>query len=85
MLCLWSISVTLTVSNQPNAHLHSVIKYGITLEGTFTDSGNKCSLQKKVIGNMAGLRPKTSCIGMFQRLDSVCSMSIDSFINERKC
>ena len=58
-LGLWSISVTLTISNQRNAYFHSIIKYGIIFGGTSTNSGNVCDLQKKVIGNVAGVRPET--------------------------
>jgi hypothetical protein len=49
------------------AYFHSVIKYGIFLEGNSSNSGKIFALQKKiVIRIMAGAEPRTSCRSLFK-------------------
>ena len=64
----WSVSVTLTVSNQfYYAYFDSVVKYGIILGSNFSNSGKIFSLEKKIIRIMTGAQPRTSCRSLFKQ------------------
>ena len=50
-------------------HLHSTIKYGIIVWGNSLKMGKIFSLDKKIIRNMAGAQPRSSCRNLFEQLE----------------
>jgi len=52
------------------SYFHSVINYGIIFWGNSSES-NKIFLAKKIVRNITGSRPKTSCKPLFQSLGIV--------------
>jgi hypothetical protein len=61
----------------------SIIKYGIILRGNYSNSGKIFTLQKKIIRNMAGAQPRTTCRRPFKQFrDYTWSMPVYTFIYE---
>jgi hypothetical protein len=53
------------------AYFHSIIKYEIIFWGNSSNSGKIFTLQKKIIRNMAGAQPRTSCRSLFKTLETL--------------
>ena len=68
LLRQWSVSVTLTLKSIYYAYFPSIIKYGIIFRGNSSNSGKIFTLQKKIIRNMAGAQPRTSCRSLFKQI-----------------
>jgi hypothetical protein len=51
------------------AYFHSVIKYGIIFWGNSTDADRVFILQKRIIIIMTGVGSRSSCRGLFKKLD----------------
>jgi hypothetical protein len=51
------------------AYCHYIIKYGIFLGGNSSNSGKIFILQKKIVRNMVGAQPRSSCRSLFKQLE----------------
>jgi hypothetical protein len=51
------------------AYFHSVIKYGIIFWWNSTDADQVFILQRRIIRITAGVGPRSSCRGLFKKLD----------------
>jgi hypothetical protein len=65
------------------AYFHSIASYGIILGGNYSYSKKIFTLQKRIIRIMVGAHPRTSCRGLFKKLEilTVPSQYIYSFMS----